>query len=207
MKLVAFDIDGTLFDTKVGIIKALNETLINFGYEAVDEEEQFKYIGPPIYDSLKKYFMMTDIEARKATDMYREIYVDKYIQESFLYKNVLPVLETLKRNGFKLTIATMKTKIQIDKLFDVFELKNFFSLVQYASLNESVSKQQMLMAIRASYPNCSEYYMVGDTVGDYWAALNSNYNFIFSKYGYGELPLGAKVSKIDSFSDILDILY
>ena len=58
-KVVVFDVDGTLFDTKQGIIKALNEVLDSFEINEIKKEDEDNWIGPPVRDSFIKYAKKT----------------------------------------------------------------------------------------------------------------------------------------------------
>ena len=87
---IVFDVDGTLFDTKNGIIKTLNYVLKEFGKDAIDPQDEDKYIGPPIKKSLMKYQCMEDMEADEATILYRRNYVECYFG-NFYYEDYATV--------------------------------------------------------------------------------------------------------------------
>ena len=55
MKAIIFDVDGTLFDTRDGIIQALNYVLRIHGRSEIKIEDDAKYIGPPIKKSLMEF--------------------------------------------------------------------------------------------------------------------------------------------------------
>lgn len=184
-KVVVFDVDGTLFDTKPGIIKTLNEVLSIFGITSISSLDEDKWIGPPVRESFKKYSKMNDEQAEKATQLYRKIYVDKYISDSTLYDGMAEVLEYFRKMNFLICIATMKTFEQIERLLSLKNMADFFNIVQTASSDGSKTKADMLGEIRKKYGEESNYYMIGDTMGDFIAAEKSNYNFIAVLYGYG----------------------
>ena len=45
---IIFDVDGTLFDTREGIIQALNYVLKVYGRAPIEKSDESKYIGPPV---------------------------------------------------------------------------------------------------------------------------------------------------------------
>ena len=47
-----FDMDGTLFNTKRGIVKALRLAIEEFGLEPLKEGEEEQFIGPPIQKTM-----------------------------------------------------------------------------------------------------------------------------------------------------------
>ena len=184
-KVVVFDVDGTLFDTKPGIIKAINDVLNGFGMGCINATDEDKWIGPPIRDSFKKISGMSNEQAEEATKRYRRIYTEIYISESFLYEGMENVLNRLKSDGAHLCIATMKTKEQMDRLLSLKNMINVFEVVETAALDGSKSKVEMLDMIKNKFINSKYFYMVGDTVSDLEAANKAGFSFIEVDYGYG----------------------
>lgn len=184
-KVIVFDVDGTLFDTKKGIIKALNQVLQENNCSLILKVEENKYIGPSIKSSLMKWFKFNEDEAEKLVLLYRQYYVDKYIFDSKPYKNIICVLQKLYENNFILCIATMKTNKQILKLLKIFSLSKYFSVVEAAAEDGSISKSDMLYKIKSKFHNAC-FYMVGDTEGDYLAAKSQDFIFLYALYGYGK---------------------
>lgn len=185
--VVVFDVDGTIFDTKDGICRTLKEVFRQLCCEDIDDDMD-KYIGPPIKDSLMNYKGFSEKLANEAVDIYRSLYVDRYIGFSSLYPDMKSVLENLYMNGYILGIATMKTYSQVEKLLDSFECKKYFSFVYAAKEDGSLSKCDMLLRIKSIVEKRGiDYYMVGDTIGDYLAAQNALYKFIAADYGYGNI--------------------
>ncbi len=184
-KVVVFDVDGTLFDTKQGIIKALNEVLDSFEINEIKKEDEDNWIGPPVRDSFIKYAKMTDEQAEEATKLYRRFYVEKYISDSILYEGMSEVLEKMKQNKIHICIATMKTAAQMEHLLSVKNMTEIFEVIQTAALDGSKTKADMLREIKNIYGRKSKYYMIGDTIGDYNAAKIEKYIFIAALYGYG----------------------
>lgn len=115
-KVIVFDVDDTLFDTKAGIIvtKAgiivtIDDVLRKYKKEPIGEDAD-KYIGQPIKETLIKYKGFIKKEAVEATSMYRRIYVDKYIGMSELYYGMEDSLKILIKDGHILCVAIMKKK-------------------------------------------------------------------------------------------------
>ena len=186
-KVVVFDVDGTLFDTKRGIIDALNCVLRSYGEEPIEESKGNKYIGPSIKESLVRLHGFDEKKACEGTEFYRKIYVERFIENSVAYQGMVKMLIKLKETGCILGIATMKTRPQIDRLIDLFNLGTYFSVIKAAREDGSLNKEQMLKQIKGLYGEKSKYYMVGDTMGDYLASENAGYAFIVADYGYGDV--------------------
>ena len=63
----------------------------------------------------------------------------------------------------------------------------------------------MLGEIRKNYGEESNYYMIGDTMGDFIAAEKSNYNFIAVLYGYGTFNNTNEFIKIDNPKQLISL--
>ena len=200
---IVFDVDGTLFDTKNGIIKTLNYVLKEFGKDAIDPQDEDKYIGPPIKKSLMKYQCMEDMEADEATILYRRNYVECFVHESVMYDGVIETLEALKNQNVILGIATMKTMPQLEALLIDYKCSEFFSVLKAAKEDGSLSKTQMLKDIKEIYPMVKYFLMIGDTRGDYQSAKEAGYCFVAADYGYGEIK-DLNAVHISKITDLLD---
>lgn len=182
--MLVFDIDGTLFDTKPGIFSALEDVFTRFDLGTFDRAHGMRYIGPPVKQSLMTFNGLSEETSEKATAYYREVYVNKYIALSSPYDGVFQMLANLKDAGHLLSIATMKTRKQVDKLLDITGTdRNLFEFIETALENGKMSKEKMLENISSN----SDYpvVMIGDTEGDKKAACMSKNGFVGVTYGYG----------------------
>ena len=72
IKLVIFDLDGTLFNTKPGIMKAIMKTMDETGLERPSEEICDSFIGPPIEDSFVRVYGVSREESKKLSNQLLE---------------------------------------------------------------------------------------------------------------------------------------
>ena len=73
-KIIFFDLDGTIVDSKPGIIESVKYALKHFGIEETNEEKLNLFIGPPLFDAFSKYYNMNKEDADLAVAKYRENY-------------------------------------------------------------------------------------------------------------------------------------
>ena len=149
---------------------------------------------------------MNEEQAEAATKQYRQIYTEKYISESVLYDGMSEVLNTLRSEKCHLCIATMKTQEQVERLLTLNDMSDVFEIVHTALANGKKTKTDMLEFIREVYPNNSNYFMVGDTIGDLESAMNMKYEFIGAAYGYGKISRDSCSSVIMFPKDILEVI-
>lgn len=202
--VVVFDVDGTIADTKSGIIAAVNAVYERMELAMIPQEQENDYIGPPLLDSFMKLGKLSEKDARHAVELYRKIYVDSFIEQSSLYVGMKDLLDFLYDRKSHMAIATMKTKAQVDRLFSVLEIEKYFENVFCAKTDNSLNKSDMLKAIKNIY-STEEIYMIGDTMGDYDAAQNAKVKFIGAGYGYGVFEQTI-VSIVESVEEIIPML-
>ena len=206
-KVVVVDIDGTLVDTQAGIYEAINSVLVHYNKTPIKMSELNQFIGPPIKESFVSLCDFEEERIGEAVDLYRHNYVSKYIYNSQLYEGWDKILQELKKRDYILGIATLKTEKQSIKLLEYLGLYRMFDIVQSAREDGSLRKQDMLKYIREKYQSeCDEFYMIGDTMGDYYASVENNYRFIFAEYGYGDMKGGLNCLAIESPLDLFSFL-
>ena len=203
-KCIVIDVDGTIYDTKIGIIKALNYVLNMYGKSFISHDNEDLYIGPSIKESLMKYQGFDEIVATEATTLYRKIYVEKFVEEYTPYEEIEKVFQKLIRKGYVLGIATMKTFPQVERILCLSGFLSYFEEIKAARENGSLLKSQMLIDIKRKYNFISDFYMVGDTYGDYKASLEAGYKFIAADYGYGNID-NLRSFHVGKPKDILNI--
>ena len=54
-KYLLFDLDGTLWDSREGITKAVAYALEKMGYPVPEQQELSKFIGPPLTEAFPEY--------------------------------------------------------------------------------------------------------------------------------------------------------
>ena len=208
MAVLIFDIDGTLFDTKEGILRTFKGILDSRGI-AHDEDSLNGVIGPPVFDSFVNKFGMTDAHAKEATIKYRKLYVEEYIGLSRPYDDAFATLERLRSDGHYLAIATMKTRPQMDALNGIYHIYEMVDTIETASGNGDKGKADMIKEIMNITGKCGEeVFMVGDTNGDFEAAGSNGVCFIGAVYGYGfSKEKKYPFQTIDKMEQIVDIVH
>ena len=86
-----FDLDGTVTDSKTGIIRSVQHALKYFGVARADDDLLY-FIGPPLRDSFGKLFGGDTAKAELAVQKYREYYSVTGIFENALYDGVADML-------------------------------------------------------------------------------------------------------------------
>ena len=128
--LILFDLDGTLTDSKVGIVICVKYALESFGITENDEETLLKFIGPPLYDSFRDIYGFSHNDAVLAVDKYRKRFGNIGIFENSVYPDTKDALKLLKNNGKRLALATSKPLVYAERILKHFEIDNLFNSVK-----------------------------------------------------------------------------
>ena len=183
VKLLIFDMDGTLIDTDKVLFETRKELFLLYKPKdfAIDEEVVRTYSGPPIQESIANAFPEKDPnfilkEYRARTEKYYDYYLK-------LYPGEKEILKKLHSEGYILTIATQKNKKMALKSLEMKGICDYFSLILTSNDGfKTKPSPDMINYILANF-NCKpeEAIMIGDTAYDYLAAKNANVKSILFK--------------------------
>ena len=68
-KCILFDLDGTLTDSKEGIVNCVRYALEKMGRPIPDGETLLRFIGPPLLDSFVEFCGMSREDAARAVEL------------------------------------------------------------------------------------------------------------------------------------------
>lgn len=184
---ILFDLDGTLTDSKQGIVEciayALDKENIPYTNAILD-----KMVGPPFRVSMREYFGLEMSEIEKLIEIYRGVYeVDGY-KKCKVFDGVYEMLSELKNAGKILGVATSKPIKFTRLIMRDFNLAKYFDFVGGAS--SDASKEAKRDVVRMVLDNLkvedeSRVLMVGDRLYDIEGAHAENVDCAAVLYGYG----------------------
>lgn len=187
VKAVLFDLDGTLTNSAPGILGSLKKALKQLGHPEPTQELLRRFIGPPMFESMRKFCGMTPEEAQTAVCAYREIYNRTGVYENEVYPGIPELLDRLRSAGVLLSVATSKPAFATQKVLEHFGLSSRFDFVSAADESERESNKKNLILTALNVfgcpPECA--VMVGDTKFDAEGACGAETDFIGVLYGFG----------------------
>ncbi len=108
IRTVLLDLDGTLTDSREGIINSVKYTIEKLGGTVPDQETLLRFIGPPLQDSFMEYCGYDRETALRGVAVFREWYVPVGQYENTPAPGMKEVLERLKAKGYALALASSK---------------------------------------------------------------------------------------------------
>ena len=103
-----FDLDGTLTDSREGIVKCLQYAIGKLGDPVPEEADLLKFIGPPLMQSFTEYCGYSEEKAREAIRLYRERYEPIGKFENITAPGMPELCARLKDRGYTLALASSK---------------------------------------------------------------------------------------------------
>jgi len=186
-KILLFDLDGTITDSKQGIINSIRYTLEKMKLKENNINLE-RFIGPPLSESFEKYFGLDNKTARYAVSVYREYYAVKGIFENRVYPGIIELLKKLKGNNKTLICVTSKAAFYAEQILEHFNLTQYFIRTIGSNMDLTCTHKIELIKLALSYfpnHNNSDFIMIGDRADDIIGAKKNKISSIGVLYGYG----------------------
>lgn len=185
---ILFDLDGTLTDPKEGITKSVAYALEAYGIHVEDLDSLCKFIGPPLKESFMVYYGMDDAQGEEAVAKYRERFSVTGLFENVEYEGISSMLDSLKKAGKKLIVATSKPAVFSKRILEHFDLMKYFEFLSGSELDGTrVDKAEVIAyALQENgIKDLSQVIMVGDREHDIIGANKNGIDSVGVLYGYG----------------------
>jgi phosphoglycolate phosphatase len=184
---ILFDLDGTLTDPGIGITKSVQFALNKLGIAEEDLSKLEKFIGPPLQESFKQYYSLTDDRAWEAVEYYREYFKARGLYENEIYEGIEQLLQLLKKQGRSLYVATSKPTVFAEEIVSHFHLVHYFDRVHGSELDGTRSDKGELIrhVMETNGLPLTSAVMIGDRKHDIIGAVKNQIHSIGVGYGFG----------------------
>jgi phosphoglycolate phosphatase len=188
MKTILFDLDGTLTDSREGILKSIQYALSCYGIEE-DTETLGMFLGPPAHLAFQEFYGFSEEESFEITNVFRKRYSEKGIYENHIYDGIKELLEKFRGDGVKLCVATSKPQIYTDKILEKFDIRKYFDIVVGSDLDGNFCNKSDIISkvVELGRYDKSECFMVGDRKYDIIGAKENGIKSVAVLYGYGDM--------------------
>ena len=190
MKAILFDLDGTLIDSSEGITKSTQYALAHYGIIENDLSKFYKFIGPPLVASFKKYYDFPEEQAVEAVAVYRERYNKIGLFECSLYPGVRECIEKLKAQGYLIGMASSKPEVSCCRILEHFGILELFDDVVGATFDGRIdTKEEVLNEVMCRWSDVpkDEMCLIGDTMFDVEGANQVGIRTVAVNFGFGNV--------------------
>ncbi|DAB28825.1 MAG: haloacid dehalogenase [Sulfurimonas sp. RIFOXYD12_FULL_33_39] len=208
MKIVIFDMDGTLLDSKKDITISINHVReINYDLPPLSEKFIVDAINMEVRN-LSKLFYETQIYLRRDKNLFEKHYKLQCVKNVYLYDGVKEMLERLVASHVKISVATNAPTQFALRMLEHLQVKNLFDVIIGADkVNNSKPSPEMLNSILEHYRfDAAKHkaWMVGDNSKDILSAKGAGIESIFVTWGFS--PDGISNTIVKKPTEVLDIV-
>ncbi len=182
--LIVFDWDGTLMDSAGGIVACIQEASREMGLPVPSRERASHVIGLGLMDSLR--FAVPDLPESgyaRFAELYREQFTARQGAMT-LFPGVRELLESLCSKGYRLAIATGKSRRGLDRALADSGLGACITASRCADETNPKPHPAMLNELMAELGHAPhELLMIGDTSHDLDMASSALVDAVAVTYG------------------------
>jgi len=210
MKLLIFDLDGTLADTSQDITDALNYALNLFGLKEYSVEETKAMVGSGI-SSLLESLVPSNNSSPAAKDevinKFLNFYSEHLLDNTVAYPHVKETLAKL--TGYEKVVLSNKRTAYSKEILEKLRISEYFDAVWGSdSVREKKPSPVPIIDLMKKYNVSKEHaVMIGDSNFDVEAGLAAGIKVIGVTYGFRDRKFleGADYI-IDSFDELVKII-
>jgi phosphoglycolate phosphatase len=182
--LIAFDWDGTLFDSTQIIVRCIQQAVVDVGGTMPTERAASYVIGMGLMEALAH--AAPDVPAERYAELgahYRRHYL-AHQDDLSLFEGVLTMLHALRERQHLLAVATGKSRRGLDETLRAVELAGLFDASRTADETAGKPDPRMLHELMEEFgTEPQRTLMIGDTTHDLQMALNAGCPSVAVSYG------------------------
>lgn len=183
-ELIVFDWDGTLMDSAAMIVDSVQAAARDLGLEPPPEERARHIIGLGLVDALRHALPdLPEDHYPELVERYRHHYLSRD-HELRLFVGADILVKQLAENGFRLGVATGKSRTGLDRALVHSGLGDYFHGTRCADECHSKPHPQMIEELMDEFAIQPERtLMIGDTTHDLLMAQNAGVDAVAVSYG------------------------
>jgi phosphoglycolate phosphatase len=207
-----FDLDGTLTDSREGIVRCYQHALAELGRAAPPASDLAACVGPPLAACFRSLLETDDRNTiENAVASYRRRFEERGMFENALYPGIADAVAALTGEGHRLYVVTAKPAVYATKILKHFAIDAFFQAVYGPEMGQRYFDKAALVetALRTSGIPPVAACMAGDRSDDVAAAKENGVHAIGVTWGYGghdELTRSGADVLIDSAAEFLSYI-
>ena len=124
---ILFDLDGTLTDSREGILNCVRAAIEDYGDPVPEEETLLRFIGPPLQDSFVRFCGYSPAKAAQAVERFRSRYEPVGQYENQAAPGMEAMMGRLREKGYVLALASSKPQNLCDSICARFGFAPHFS--------------------------------------------------------------------------------
>ena len=204
-KLLIFDLDGTLIDSRQDLCTGVNLMRRHYHLPPLPVKTISAFVGNGIRNLVERSLEGQSIDIDEAVRIDYKFYLRHIHDKTVLYPGVDRGLKALVRHGHDLALISNKNTEACKIILTHFKLLDLFASVigGDSGLPLKPEPDTILATMRATKSNVENTWIIGDNHTDLAAARNAGVKSVFVTYGIGRAG-GEKPSlSFDKFTSLV----
>jgi phosphoglycolate phosphatase len=196
--LVIFDMDGTLINSGDVITNTINFVRSHLGLDNLSKNIMLENLNNPDINSALFFYGTNDFTDEQ-TRLF-SAYYDKHCHKDItLYDGIYQLLNDLKQNNYKLSVATNASANFAIKMLKALDIYKFFDFIIGADMVEKPKPESDMLIKTLEYLNVDvkDSILVGDSLKDTRSASNIGMQSILVNWGFSKYE-----NKITNINDL-----
>ena len=200
-RLVVFDLDGTLVDSKRDLADSANEMLRGYGAAALPVDAIAHMVGAGAAQLVARALQAArlDVPLDEALAHFLDSYDRRLTNHTRPYQGIPEMLAELESEGVNMALLTNKPLEASERILETFRLSRFFRLRVGGDgpwpRKPAPEGLRFLMEEASAQP--SHTVLVGDSAVDLATARNAGVRICLARYGFGFADLAPETLRGD----------
>ena len=184
MRLIMFDMDGTLIDSGFAITNTINYVRENLGFDKLEKDFILEKVNDPSINSAE-FFYGTKEFTPQQTKLFEEYYNIHCLTDLVIYDGIAQLIKDLSKD-FTLAVATNANSDYAHKMLKhVGIVHHFQTILGYDSVTKPKPHPEMVHKILDKH-NILKHnaQLIGDSHKDIMAATNAGVDSVLVNWGF-----------------------
>ena len=192
IKVIIFDLDGTLLNTLDDLADSTNLALAEFGYPPKSIAEIKQYVGNGVAKLIERAIPngKDNIHYNTCLKIFKIIYAQNMYNKTAPYNGIINLLIELKEKNYKIAVVSNKFDLAVKELCQKY-FPNLIDIAigenEAAGINKKPAPDTVNLALKQLKLTPNQAIYVGDSDVDILTAKNSNMPCISVTWGFRDI--------------------
>ena len=186
MKLIIFDMDGTLINSGNVITNTINYVRSSLNLDEIPKDVMLEQLNNPDINSAE-FFYGTEEFTPEQTELFTQYYDEHCIKDIELYEGIVSLLENLQKD-YVLSVATNASESFAKKMLEFLDISKYFKYIIGADMvaKPKPASDMIIKTLNILNVKKEEAILIGDSHKDLRAAKNANIKSILVNWGFSK---------------------
>lgn len=204
--MIAFDLDGTLVDSRIDLVNSVNALRLESREPPLDFEASWRDVCkgmPHLYATCFPKRMQADPQL---SGRFEAAYLERIFQNTLIYDGIEHVLSKVAKQA-SLAVVTNKPQLATERLLERAGLRTYFDVIVGGDRCEAPKPSSIPLLFAHGIANDRHnLLMVGDSLGDVRCGKASGAKTVWCNWGYWRHRENDAHFSIEVPEELLDIV-